>query len=328
MPRRRRAHDHPGGGIHGDRNGGWRHRLFFSQANGTLFNGQIATYTDATGIHNLTVAGSTVPIYLYSFLGGDILIGSTEAPADVDIANPATLDGSKVVFADYLDENVTHTGADVWGVAFQPLEHFIDGTTAPAHDDTVDLGDFLNVSASGSVSFDFDNLRSGNFLYVALGTESAGLLMTGRDLNVQNSGSKAGEIVKGTTDSSDSVNTSQGGTGATTGINNQMYTPGDVGVMTFVAGLDPLPTDASGEASGINVNDIDYEGYINVSTAGVFVSQTQGGGTASMTIGLYEAGGGTTPEEGFGYIGAEGGNNGTSGAFEDDTAVDVETVEV
>ena len=93
-----------------------------------------------------------------------------------------------------------------------------------------------------------------------------------------------------------------------------MYTPGGVGVMTFVAGLEPLPTDASGEASGINVNDINYDGYINVTTAGVFVSQTQGGGTASMTIGLYEAGGGTTPEEGFGYIGtSKGENNTTSG---------------
>ena len=36
------------------------------------------------------------------------------------------------MFAYYLDENLTHTGADVWAVAFQPLEHFIDGTTAAA----------------------------------------------------------------------------------------------------------------------------------------------------------------------------------------------------
>ena len=63
------------------------------------------------------------------------------------------------------------------------------------------------------MSFDLDNLRSDNFLYVALGTESAGLLMTGRDLNVQESGKKAGEIVNGTSDPSYSVNTSQGGVG-------------------------------------------------------------------------------------------------------------------
>ena len=302
--------------------------LFFSRSNGTLFDGQIATYTDGSGTHNLTVAGSSDPIYLYSFLGGDILIGSTEAPAGVDIADPATLDGSKVAFAYYLDENATHTGADVWGVAFQPLEHFVDGATAAAHDDTVDLGDFLHVSATGSVSFDFDNLRSGNFLWVALGSEGAGLVMTGRDLNVQAGGKKDGEIVNGTNDPSDSVNTSQGGTGATTGINNQMYTPGSVGVLTFVTGFAPLPTATPGEASGINVKQIDYGGYINVTTAGVFLSQTQGGGTASMTIGAYEAGGGTAPEEGFGYIGAEGGNNNNSGAFVDDTKVGLHTVQV
>jgi hypothetical protein len=297
--------------------------LYFSQSNGTLFNGQVATYTDSGDVqHNLTVAGSTDPIYLYSFAGGDILIGSTEAPAGVDIADPTTLDGGQIVFAYYLEENGTHTGADVYGVVFQPLEHFVDGSTGTALDDTVDLGDFLNVSATGNVSFDFDNLRSGKFLWVALGTESAGLLLTGRDLNVQQGGRKDGLMISGTSDPSDAVNTSQGGIGATTGINTQMYTPGAVGVITFVTGFDPLPTDTSGEAAGDNVKQIDYDGYINVNTAGVFISQTQGNGTVNMTIGIYEADGssqeGLQPETGFGYIGLEGGNDNTSGAFEND----------
>jgi hypothetical protein len=308
--------------------------LFFSQADGTLFNGQVATYTDANDdTRNLTVAGSTAPIHLYSFAGGDILIGSTEAPADVDITNPASLDGSQVVFAYYLEENGTHTSADVWGVVFQPLEHVVDGDTAADHDDTLDFGDFLNVSATGNVSFDFDNLRSGKFLWVALGTESAGLLLTGRDLNVQTTGRKDGLVVSGTNDPSDAVNTSQGGTGATTGINNQMYTPGSTGVITFVTGFDPLPTDAPDDAVGDNVKDIQYDGYINVTTAGVFISQTQGGGTVNMTIGLYEADGDKSDpdldvETGFNYIGQEGGNDNNSGAFIDDTGVIVTTVVV
>ena len=92
-----------------------------------------------------------------------------------------TLAGSQVVFAYYLDENLTQTGADATGRRLPAARALHRRITAAAHDDTVDLGDFLNVSASGSVSFDFDNLRSGNFLYVALGTESAGLMMTGRD---------------------------------------------------------------------------------------------------------------------------------------------------
>ena len=117
--------------------------LFFSRDNGTLFTGQIATYTDANAdTHPLAVAGSTDPIYLYSFAGGDILIGSTEAPADVDLTDAASLDGSQVVFAYYLEENGTHTAADVWGVVFQPLEHVVDGDTTADHDDTLDFGDF------------------------------------------------------------------------------------------------------------------------------------------------------------------------------------------
>ncbi|MFN4140933.1 hypothetical protein [Aestuariivirga sp.] len=308
--------------------------LFFSKSDGTLFNGEIATYTDSSDVtHNITVAGSTDPIYLYSFMGGDVLIGSTEAPAGVDIADPATLDASQIVFAYYLAENDTHTGADAWGITFYPLEHFVDGSSGDALDDAIDLGDFLNVTATGEVSFEFDNLRSGKFLWVALGTESAGLLLTGRDLNVQSGGNKDGQRVSGTNDPSDAVNTSQGGIGATTGINNQMYTPGSVGVITFVAGLDVLSS-GTGEASGDNVKDITYDDFINVSTAGVFISQTQGNGTVNMTVSLHEADADNNPANGlqaetsFAYIGAEGGNNNTSGAFQDDDPVNVASVDV
>ena len=75
------AHEDPGAGFMVTATGDGVNDLFFSQADGTLFDGQVATYTDATGTHNLTVAGSTLPIYLYSFMGGDILFGSTEAPS-------------------------------------------------------------------------------------------------------------------------------------------------------------------------------------------------------------------------------------------------------
>ena len=112
---------------------------------------------------DIHVVGSTGQIFLYSFAGGDILIGSTEAPAAVDINNPATLDGTKIVFAYYLQENATHTGADVWGVTFQPLDHPIAGTSTAAHDDPIDFADFLHVTASASLSFNFDKLQSGSF---------------------------------------------------------------------------------------------------------------------------------------------------------------------
>ena len=311
--------------------------LYFSTSDGSLFDGEIATYDGGTEIH---VVGSTDPIYLYSFADGDILIGSTDT--SVDISDPSTLDGSTIVFAYYLDENASHTGADVWGVTFQPLDHPIAGDDSGGeHDDAIDFGDFLHVSASASLSFAFDTLESGKFLWVAVGDSDNGLLVTGRDLNVQDLGSGSeGDRVSGGSDSSDAVNTSQGGTGATIGINNQQWVPGNEGVFTFVKGLDQLG--AGPDATGDNVLEIDYDDddpYINTEGAGLFISQKQGSPAhkLDMTIRVWEAGGGLTgdtpenltPEEGFDYIGAEGPpDDGTSGAFDDDHAVAVETVTI
>jgi hypothetical protein len=306
--------------------------LFFSQANGQLFDGQVAKY-NTVDIH---VVGSTDPIFLYSFASGDILIGSTEAPAGVDISDPATLDRSKIVFAYYLQENGTHTGADVWGVTFQPLDHPLAGDTVAAHDDPIDFGDFLHVTASASLSFNFDTLKSGKFLWVAVGNNDNGLLVTGKDLNVVDdatpNANKEGERVSGGSDPSDAMNTSQAGPGATMGVNEQMFKPGSTAVFTLVTGFAPLDADGP-DATGDKVQDINYGGYINTDGAGLFIAQTSGGGTINLTLDVFEAGtdlngNGTIPEESFAYIGAEGGNDGTSGAFTDDTEVGVDTVTV
>jgi T1SS-143 domain-containing protein len=159
---------------------------------------------------------------------------------------------------------------------------------------------------------------------VAVGNNANGLLVTGEDLNVDDN---TGERVSGGQDPSDAMNTSQGGDGATIGVNSQMFKPGSTGVFTLVTGFAPLDADGP-DATGDNVNQIDYNGYLNTGGASLFVSQTQGQGAVNLTIDVFEAGGGTTPEEGFAYIGVEGGNNGTSGAFADDTLVGVDTVTV
>jgi hypothetical protein len=302
-------------------------KLYFSNNSGDLFTGEVAKY-NGSDIH---VAGGSDQIHLYSFAGGDILIGSTEAPADVDVTDPSTLDGSKLVFAYFLQENATHTGANVWGVNFQPLDHPIAGSDAASLDDAIDFGDFLNVTAEGTLSFTFDTLESGKFLWVAVGNEDAGLLATGKDLNVDpanaNPASKAGQMVTGGQDPSDAMNTSQGGTGATIGVNSQMFVAGNTAVLTLTTGFTSL--DGGPDATGDHVQDIDYGGYIDTDGAAVFISQTQGQGPVNLTIKSFHAGGANdTPETSFAYIGAEGGNNGTSGAFEDDGQVGVNTVEV
>ena len=64
-----------------------------------------------------------------------------------------------------MKENGTHTGADVWGVTFQPIDHpDASDDSGGEHDDIIDFEDFLYVSAAGNLEFDFLNLPSGNFL--------------------------------------------------------------------------------------------------------------------------------------------------------------------
>ena len=150
--------------------------------------------------------------------------------------------------------------------------------------------------------------------------------MTGQDLNVEADGSK----VSGGSDPTDEINTSQAAPGdlATAGVNNQHFDPGNFAVFTLVNGLDILGAGPS--TTFQNVNDIDYDSYLNTDGAGFIISQLQGNPNLDpdLTVTVWEAGGGTAPEEGLAYIGAEGGNDGTSGAFEDDTAINVETVTV
>lgn len=302
--------------------------LFFSDSSGQLFDGQVAKY-NTVDIH---VVGSTDPIFLYSFASGDILIGSTEAPAGVDISDPATLDRSKIVFAYYLQENGTHTGADVWGVTFQPLDHPIAGDTVAAHDDPIDFGDFLHVTASASLSFNFDKLQSGSSLWAAVGSSSAGLLVTGLHPDVETTGKK--------TNDSDVIHTSQGGQDATIGVNNQLFDhEGETAVFTLVTGFTELTGQDDGAVGDyIKDNDkgphadVDYGGYLNVSGAGILISQSQGGPAVAkeLDINVFRAGGTPpgTPEKGFGYIDADPDPNNFVNALEDDDEVDVATVTV
>ena len=204
------------------------------------------------------------------------------------------------------------------------------------------------------MSFNFDNLPSGSFLYAAVGSPNAGILVTGQDLNVVDTGGKLGDMVKGGSDPSDSVNTSQGGIGATIGINSQHFTDisgsggtkldGAIGVFTLVQGFTSFDSTVNGtsEGTGSNVNEIGYSDYIDAPSAKIFISQVTGsnplGGAVRIT--LWEAGGGDggvadhaagtlTPEQGYGtgrnaYIG----NDDSDQNLKDDWAVAVGSVSV
>ena len=302
--------------------------LFFSDGSGAALDGD-----EVVGV--TTLAGKK--IFLYS----DGSHGSTE-----DFCVAVNEDGF-VVAAFYLNEDTTdHLSAQIQMVTFEPLKHAQSGND---HDDPIDWTNVLNVSASGSLHFDFDNLRSGNFLWVAIGSSAGGLLVTGQDLNVNDTNSgKHGKMITGGDDPCDTVNTSQGGINATIGINSQHFVDGaqgaagPVGVFTLVTDYGKLAT--AEQATGIDVDDIQYGGYINTNSASVFISQVTGGSDTRMLISLWEAGGNgvdmepgdLTPEEGwsdptvdspYSYIGNQDSTGSTANLF-DDVAVDVETVKI
>jgi len=276
--------------------------LFFSDPSGDPFDGDQVFYL---GNPLQTVDGSN--IYLWS-LGGDLVIATTSA----------TINTGDVVAAFYLDEAVDHLSAGVQMVTFIPLAHPDTGS----NDETVNWSDLLNISAAGSTSFDFDALQSGSSLWVAVGSASGGVLVTGGDPDVNPATGKK-------TNDSDVIHTSQGGDGTTIGLDNQLFDNlGETAVFTLVTGLDTITGDDGATGDYVvdpNPNDaklegIDYEGYLNVLGAGIYISQSQGSPstTKSFDIELWSAGGGTTPEEGFGYI----------SGLASDTAVNVGTVTV
>ena len=289
--------------------------LFFSDGSGNALDG---------GDEDLVVGMTTLDgeaLYLWSF---------------GDFAYAATRDGSgdpvKIVAVFSLKEASDHLTAQVQMVTTEPLLHTDSGDP----DDGLDFTDVLNVSASGSLSFNFDGLPSGNFLYAAFGSDSAGLLITGADLNVKESGgpSQVGEVDGGggkNGDPCDTVNTSQGGVGtsATIGINSQHFVDGNnadgpTGVFTLVTGFVPLESEVP--ATGTNISEINYDGYINAFGAAFFISQSESG-TADFTLSLWRAGGtgGTSPETQLNYIG----NQTTDSAIlHDDIEVAVATVTI
>ena len=309
--------------------------LKFSDSSGAALDGDQVFISP--GVPLTTLDGHN--IYLWS--NGDFAIAT----------DSATAGAGRVVAAFYLNDNdANHLQAQVQMVTFEPLSH--PDATNP--DDGVNWTDVLQVSAQGTLSFNFDNLPSGSFLYAAIGTSSAGLLVTGQDLNVNDS-NKLGDLDTGGKDGdpSDTVNTSQGGIGATIGINSQHFTDasipggkadGAVGVFTLVKGFGSFDATVNGtsEGTGINVNEITYSDYVNAPSAKIFISQVTGssaiGGAVRIT--LWEAGGGGNadhlpsalkPEEGYAdtansysYIGDQS----TDSHLRDDTPVATGSVTV
>jgi hypothetical protein len=281
--------------------------LFFSDSNGAALDGDAAT-----GVFTL----ANEQVYLWS--NGDYCIATTSS---------VSASAGRIVAAFYLnDSDPNHLQAQVQMVTFEPLSHPVAGSTAAAYDDALNFSNVLQVSAAGSQSFDFDALKSSGALWVAVGNNQTAIVVSGYSLDVDGAGKIDG--------SSNKIAVSQGGTGTTIGLNNQLFDAnGERAVFTLASGLDSLTSADGGilsdyivDHTGPAAEGLNYTGYINVTGAGIFLSQSQGTPTETkdFDIDLYHAGGASnTPETGFNYIGTE-----PSGAFLDDTPINAATVTI
>ncbi len=120
--------------------------LFFSGADGGALSGTLV-------VGMTTLAGE--PIYLWAAANSDFAIATT--------SNVSSTAG-RVVAAFYLNEAANHLSAQVQMVTFEPTDQPLN----PNPDDSLNFTDVLKVSAASTLTFSFDNLDSGNFLYAAI----------------------------------------------------------------------------------------------------------------------------------------------------------------
>jgi hypothetical protein len=135
------------------------------------------------------------------------------------------------------------------------------------------------------LEFDFDELHSGSNLFGTVGDATNSLIVIAEHPQLKANGTldTAGQVIK----------TSQGGTGATIGVDSQMIDPGEGAFFTYVKGSDPNFLAANldqGEANDSAA--IQYSGGTNASTgASVTISQTQGPTPGTMTIAAFDVAG-------------------------------------
>ncbi|MER8576803.1 DUF5801 domain-containing protein [Mesorhizobium sp. M1338] len=209
-----------------------------------------------------TLDGEAIYLCIDSASGlGDNLVFGVDASGDV-------------VFAAY----ITTSGSDVTisMVQFEAIDN--PDTTNP--DDPVNLSGLIDVAITSPKVFNFDTLPSGQNLFGTVGDADAAIVVIGRDIDL-----KADNTF---TNSSDTINTSQGGGTVTIGINNQMFDAGEGAYFTYVT--DPDPNYLSGVVGGLDQNEADdldnvqFGGTLDVTGGFLVISQIQGNTDATLTI--------------------------------------------
>jgi hypothetical protein len=201
-------------------------------------------------------------VFLFTDTNNNIALGKTSSGA--------------IVLAVYLEETGTPvSGGKFWTVQYQSLFH--NDPQQPDDPDRVDLTNKLFVTANQALEFNFDQLASGASLFGAVGSTANALVVIGEDIGLDANG-------KYITNQTDDVKTSQGGTGATIGIDSQMFDPGEGAFFTYVTGTDVIGV-------GDNANSITYDGTFEVTTASFRISQTQGNALGAAQISAFNLAG-------------------------------------
>jgi ketosteroid isomerase-like protein len=264
----------------------------FAQANGAAQNDFISL-----------TEGSTLTGFVMS--NGDPLLaydaGTTDPTTGV-LAGFTTVDGEAIyLFADEATGlgSSMFLGVDVNGDIVLAGYLEADGTISTVqfeaitnpdsgnHDDPVDLSGLLDVGASGTIDFDFDDLPSSNNLFATLGASPDGpaIVIFGADIQLQADGTP--------TNTSDMMFMSQAGPNATIGMNNQMFNPGDAAFFAYVndVNADFLSGWEPNGLTGTEADDADNAlytgGTLDVTAAQFTIAQIQGNGTGSMTLTTY-----------------------------------------
>src|SRR5262249_21390715 len=130
--------------------------------------------------------------------------------------------------------------------------------------------------------FTFDQLHSGSNLFGAVGDIANSLLVIAEPPALKADGTldTHGQVIK----------TSQGGTGATIGVDSQMIDPGEGAFFTYVKGSDPNFLAANLDQTEANDSaSIKYSGGTLAATgASVTISQTQGPTPGTLTIAAFD----------------------------------------
>jgi len=182
-----------------------------------------------------------------------------------------------IIIAIYLDEDSDGTSltedVDVWIVQFEAIYN----PDAADDDDAVSLSN-LDLKVSSSIEFEFSGAPAGQNYFMAFGTTSAALLVTGLD---PIDDTDAENLTSG-----DTVNSSQGGGPTTLGSNNQMINSGEGLIFTFVSGFDGdylVPNLDQNEADEEGL--IQYSGFVTSLGATITISQTQpASSTSDITL--------------------------------------------